>query len=343
MFIENKINKICSKSKGLFFGYSLLLNSIILAIFLILIPDSFRINENQDYISGYNPIALNIFNGNTYNYFDENDCNSPCEDGIYFQALERPPIFPILIAGTHKLASITNIDQYTLLIYFQYLLHLVSSFFILLIYLYWFKKPKIALFASILYSSYPLGLYLLKQPNSEVIFNFILASFVLLFTLTLKKRKYLNGFSIYFSGLFLGLLFLTRYLAIFLPIFILIFLLIYYRSDVVKIATKMLIGIFIVVLPWQIYQGNLTEQAYLSKLTSDLPKREFSLGVFISGLHWEYKPDKLSSGVSEFMSDDLIHFMERTQKISKLGALSSKSEVLSYVLDETFESPARIQ
>jgi hypothetical protein len=340
--MEKKINKISSKSKSLFLGYSLVLNSIILALFIILLPDSFRINENIDYTFGYNPIALNIVNGKSYNYFDSTDCNGPCNDEIYYTALERPPVFPVFIAVTHKLASLTNIDQYHLLIYFQYLLHLTSSFFILLIYLNWFQKAKIALLASILYSSYPLGLYLLKQPNSEVIFNFLLAFFVLLFTITLKNKKYLKGYSIYFSGLVLGLLFLTRYLAIYLPIFILIFLLIYYRSDIVKMATKMLIGILIVILPWQIYSSNLKEEIYSSNLTTDLPKRDFSLGVLISGLHWEYKPDKLSSAASEFMSDDLINFMKKTQEISKLGFLSSKSEVASYLLEETYESPTTI-
>ena len=333
MYIEKKINEISIKSKKLYLVSSLILNSSILALFIFLLPDSFKVNENQDYIYGYNPIALNIVNGESYNYFDSTGCNEPCVDSMEFKHLSRPPVFPMLIALSHKLASLTNFEQYRLLIYIQYLLHLTASFFILLIYLHWFQKPKIALIASILYSSYPLGLYLLKQPNSEVIFNFLLTFFVLLFTVTLKDKKYLKGYLIYFSGLILGLLFLTRYLAIYFPIFILIFLLIYYRSDILKMASKMLIGMLIVILPWQIYSSNLTENQ---------PERDFSTGVFVVGLHWELVEDRVRSGASEFMSDGLINFMEKTHEKSKLGYLSSKGEVLSYLIEESFESPTII-
>lgn len=332
MFIK-KINEMDIKRNSVLITFSIIINSIILALFIFLLPDSFKVNESQDYIHGYNPIALNIVNGESYNYFDSTGCNEPCSNHMEFTHQSRPPVFPLLIALTHKLASLTNFDQYRLLIFIQYLLHLASSSFILLIYLNWFQKPKVALFASILYSSYPLGLYLLKQPNSEVIFNFLLAFFVLIFTIALKNKKYLKGYLIYFSGLILGMLFLTRYLSIYLPIFILIFLLIYYRSYILKMASKMLIGMLIVILPWQIYSGNLTENQ---------PERDFSTGVFVVGLHWEILEDRERSGASEFMSDGLINFMEKTHEKSKLGYLSSKGEVLSYLIEESFESPTII-
>jgi 4-amino-4-deoxy-L-arabinose transferase-like glycosyltransferase len=332
MFIK-KINEMDIKRNSILITFSIIINSIILALFIFLLPDSFKVNENQDYIHGYNPIALNIVNGESYNYFDSTGCNEPCSNHMEFTHQSRPPVFPLLIALTHKLASLTNFDQYRLLIFIQYLLHLASSSFILLIYLNWFQKPKVALFASILYSSYPLGLYLLKQPNSEVIFNFLLAFFVLIFTIALKNKKYLKGYLIYFSGLILGMLFLTRYLSIYLPIFILIFLLIYYRSDILKMASKMLIGMLIVILPWQIYSSNLTENQ---------PERDFSTGVFVNGLHWEQIPDKGRSGVSEFMSDDLLLFMEKTREKWTLGDLSTKGEVVSYLIEESLESPSKI-
>tara|TARA_B110000008_G_scaffold18076_1_gene16790 strand:- start:11246 stop:12556 length:1311 start_codon:yes stop_codon:yes gene_type:complete len=332
MFIK-KINEMDIKRNSVLISFSIIINSIILALFIFVLPDSFKVNESQDYIHGYNPIALNIVNGESYNYFDSTGCNEPCSNHMEFTHQSRPPVFPLLIALTHKLASLTNFDQYRLLIFIQYLMHLASSSFILLIYLNWFQKPKVALFASILYSSYPLGLYLLKQPNSEVIFNFLLAFFVLIFTIALKNKKYLKGYLIYFSGLILGLLFLTRYLSIFLPIFILIFLLIYYRSDILKVASKMLTGMLIVILPWQIYSSNLTENQ---------PERDFSTGVFVNGLHWEQIPDKGRSKVSEFMSDDLLLFMEKTREKWTLGDLSTKGEVVSYITEESLESPSTI-
>ena len=155
----------------------------------------------------------------------------------------------------------------------------------------------------------------------------------MIFTIALKNKKYLKGYLIYFSGLILGMLFLTRYLSIYLPIFILIFLLIYYRSDILKMASKMLIGMLIVILPWQIYSSNLTENQ---------PERDFSTGVFVNGLHWEQIPDKGRSGVSEFMSDDLLLFMEKTREKWTLGDLSTKGEVVSYLIEESLESPSKI-
>ena len=192
-----------NNGKYRFIGYSIIVNSIILAVFIFLLPSSFQNNENRDYINEYNPIALNIINSKSYNYYDSTYCNETCEVDIHFSHLRRPPVFPIFIAFSHKLSSLINVNQYDLLICLQYLLHIVSSMFIYLMYLTWFHKYKIAFFASILWTSYPLTLYLLKQPNSEVIFNFLLAFFALLFSISLKNNDYLKGYILYFAGLLL--------------------------------------------------------------------------------------------------------------------------------------------
>ena len=333
--------------------FSIILNCIILAVFIFILPDYMKNNDAEDYFNEYEPIALNIVNGDEYNFYDTNNCKdiildayNDCLVQMYLTQnaqFRRPPIFPALIAVSYKLQNYFNINQITILLYLQYFMFLASSFFIFLTYLNFFQNNKIAFFASSLFSSYPLSLYLLKQPNSEVIFNFLLVFFGFIFTSYLKNNNYLNGFSLYLSGFVFGLLILTRSIAIYLPIFLFIFLLIYYRSHIFKMFSKLLIGLLIVLLPWQIYINTLTintpqpMQNYDSNIQRDL-----SSSLITLGLHWEKTPGRNSSGVSKFMSDDLISFMERTNEKSQAGLINLKREVLLHLLDETLESPTLI-
>lgn len=331
--MTEKINR-----KKIILGYSIVINIFILFLFLFLLPNSFHINDNMDYINEYNPIALNIVNGESYNHVEPSVCLENCED-VKLAHLRRPPLFPLFIALSYKLEALTNINQYNLLIYLQYLLHLLSSILIFIIYLRWMKKINIAFFASVIYSSYPLGLYLLKQPNSEVIFNFLLCFFIFVFSVIIKEKKYLSGYYLLLPGAFLGLLILTRSLSIFFPIIIFIYIFLCFRRQAININLKLLIGMFIILIPWQIYSSSLSDNISQNDKQEIVESRNFSTTVFVYGLFWEQMPERPQSQSAQFMSDDLLQFMKDTYQKSSDGLLKSKREIFDYMLSQTIKSP----
>ena len=325
--------------KNYYLGLSLIVNSLILIFFVVFVLQYLPGHENIDYIKHYNPIALNILNGLSYDYYNLSACDG-CVSMENISA-KRPPIFPIFIALTYYISDLINLNQLDVLIYSQYLMHLVSSTFIFLIYRRWFKSNLIPFLASLIYSSYPLGLYLLKQPNSEVIFNFLLVSFILVFTLIIKDKKYLRGYCLLFSGLLLGLLVLTRFLSIALPIFICIYLLIFFRENILINISKVLLGFLLVFAPWQLYSNSLI----ITNSELDLLEkpREFSTTVLVYGLIWESMPERSQSKAVPYMSNNLKLFMNNiSKKYFQEGQLRTKSETFSYLINEGVKSPLTI-
>jgi 4-amino-4-deoxy-L-arabinose transferase-like glycosyltransferase len=331
---------------------SILANSFVLILFSIFIMKYFPGNENIDYIKHYHPIALNIVNGESYNYYDHSSCK---ECGVSFANIysKRPPVFPLFIAFTIIVSDFINLNQYNFLIYSQYLLHLISATFIFLIYSRFSNSKLIPLSASIIYSSYPLSLYLLKQPNSEVIFNFFIVSFLLLFTLIIENKKYLYGFHLLFSGLILGLMILTRSISILLPLLICLYLLIFFRENIMKNISKILLGVLIIVSPWYLYTQsseskkqttiNLEVQHSFNSSNISEERTGFLTTVLVYGLIWDAMPNRNKSLTSKYMSNNLKKFMDQTsKKYFEEGKLRTKTELLSYVIDESIRSPITI-
>ena len=331
--------KVIGNTKPHFLTYALVINILILSFFLFLLPDSMKANENEDYRWEYQPIALNILNGEDYNFKDLNFCLDSNElsycldshEAIHNAQFRRPPVFPSIIALTFILEKYLKVKQYDILIFLQYFLHLSTSILIFLIYYKWFENFKVACLASILYGSFPLGLYLLKQPNSEVIFHFLMALFIFFFSRVLKNNVSLTKSSIYLSGFILSLIILTKPIAIFLPIILGIFLLIYYKKYFLKIIFGLTISASITLIPWQIYVQNLTD-----KKGSQV---NFSETVLLYGLYWEVIPGRQPSKISGLMSDNLIHFMEKTYEKSTEGLLDSKGKIYNYLKNEIVGSP----
>ena len=333
----SRVKKIKLDTKAHFIIYAVAINVLILSIFTYLLPDTMKGNENNDYRLEYKLIALNIINGENYNYFDPNFWSVSYPDDINPEDIKqaqfrRPPVFPVLIALSYKLSDIVKVQQYDILVILQYFLYIASSIMVFFLYLKWVPDKKIGFFASVLYSSYPLGLYLLKQPNSEVIFNFLLILFALLLSNSLKSQNILKKTSIYSAGLVLGLLFLTRSIVIFLPIVLFAFFLIYFRRNLYKIFIGLILGASLVILPWQNYSNNLPVSVVKEK-------NNFSSTVFVYGLHWESIPGRNQSKSSKFMSDDLLQFMKNTREQYELGLLNTKKSITNYLFNEIVDSP----
>lgn len=336
--------KVIGNTKTHFLTYGLVINLLILLLFLFLLPNSMKGNENEDYRLEYEPVAFNIFNGANYNFYDPNFCLYPCIDesnpidndeidpiAIDDVQFRRPPVFPTIIAISYVLEKYLKVKHYDIFLFIQYFLHLSSSLLIFLIYCRWFENFKVAFLASLFYGSYPLGLYLLKQPNSEVVFNFLIVLFIFFISKVFKNNASLKTSSVYLSGFILGLILLTRSIAIFMPILFGVFLLIYYKKYFLKIIFGLTIGASIILIPWKVYVQNLP-------IKFDNPTN-FPEMVFVSGLYWERIPGRESSKISGLMSNNLLHFMEKTYEKSSEDLLDSKGEIYNYLKNEIVESP----
>ena len=182
--------------KGLVFVTSILVTSL----FWRILPDTFRINENSDYIGFYEPVGRNILEGRGFT----------CVDGT--PAIAYPPGYPLLLAGIFGFSHLVNVSEETILSIFILLsVGLTSVFVFMLARSLWGSLP--GLISSAVWITYPFALWLTKQPNSEIPFMVIFyGTFCLLWYVLLRKSY---AWPIYFLvGLLTGVAMLIRPIAI---------------------------------------------------------------------------------------------------------------------------------
>ena len=79
-----------------------------------------------------------------------------------------------------------------------------------------FYEPELALIVALAFMTYPLSLYLIKQPNVELPFLVTLYVSLWFFFLVMTKDTW-NGSLSFLSGIFLGISMLIRPIAVGLP------------------------------------------------------------------------------------------------------------------------------
>src|SRR5262249_2328310 len=134
-----------------------------------LLPDNFQQNESSDYIGFYEPLASSLLAGNGFRQPD----GAP--------STRYPPGFPILLAGVFEISKILNVPRAVAVSAFILICTgLTAVLVFLLARIIW--KPIPAIVASLIWITYPLGLWLAKQPNSELPFMVVLyAAMLILF------------------------------------------------------------------------------------------------------------------------------------------------------------------
>ncbi len=203
--IFNFFNNIYSKQRFLmvFIFVASILCSLIFLIFLINIGPVEHKVPGTDYIADYEPLANSILQGKGFTV----------EGKVY---PNRPPGFPIYLAGIFILSQLTGIERIDLIIVFNVILTALACCLLFLVAKEIFNK-KIALTASLLWASYPFNLWFIKNPNTEVLFIPLLYLAVLFFMLVLKRKNFKFAF---FTGITLGLTSLVRLMGLFLPFFL---------------------------------------------------------------------------------------------------------------------------
>ena len=154
---------------------------IVTLIFWLILPDTYQIIEDTDYRGLYEPLARNILAGRGF-----------ISDGIRIGS--SPPAYPVLLAGVFGLAHLLSVPESYVLSAFILVCGGLSSICLFLVARsVWGLRA--GLVTSFLWISYPVALWLTKQPNSEIAFTTVFYAGFGLFLLALVRKT--TAWSVY--------------------------------------------------------------------------------------------------------------------------------------------------
>jgi 4-amino-4-deoxy-L-arabinose transferase-like glycosyltransferase len=218
----------------LIFLLSIIFSSVFLLFFRNVGPTEHKI-PGTDYSSCYLPAAQDILKGN---FVFQSNGFIRCAIG-----------YPLVILPAILFSKIFGFNALDIIPIYNVFITAFSACFLFLFIKSMFDK-KIALLSSFLWMSYPLNLWFIKNPNTEVPFMLFLFIEMWIFMLAIRNKKI---WLFFLSGVVLGFSVLVRPIAIFLILFLLIptFIL---SSKGKKIISYLIlvIGFLIIIAPWML-------------------------------------------------------------------------------------------
>jgi 4-amino-4-deoxy-L-arabinose transferase-like glycosyltransferase len=217
--------------------------------FLSILPVRWRINQSADYFQFYEPVAHNLLAGKGLVTADGNP------------ALEFPPGFPLVLAGSFAAARVGGFSE-ELALRLQVVFCVgVSAMLVYLIAARVFGLQT-AVVAAVLWSTYPLQLWLTKQPDSGHLFNvFCLSAIYLLLN---SDRGDFAFPRLFLVGLFIGIASLVRPIGMALSIVFLCGLWIFKSEAPQKrravLAGFIVLGNLVAIAPWELWAHRVTGQ-----------------------------------------------------------------------------------
>jgi 4-amino-4-deoxy-L-arabinose transferase-like glycosyltransferase len=215
--------------------------TVVMLLFWQLLPADLQANESSDYTNVYEPVARNILAGRGI-VDDEGQL-----------ATRYPPGFSLLLAAVYGLAQATGLAERVALDVFRLLCSGAAG---LLVYglarLIW--SIPLSILAAVVWITYPFGLYLTKQPNSEVPFTPFLLAAVYLLWLALLRRP--GAWWLYFlAGALAGAAMVIRPAALGLGMVLSLSAVLFMREQGWgrRLALAALVGAgnLLVILPWE--------------------------------------------------------------------------------------------
>ncbi len=151
-----------------------LVSTGIVVAFRSILPSSLRANDNSDFTSFYEPVALRLVEGN----------GLTMPSGKI--AIRYPPGYPLLLAASFVVGSQLSIPwDTTLNVLICGLTGLAAGLVFLTASVFWSLRN--AVLVALCFTTYPLVLWMAKQPNSEIPFLIPLYAGVLLLLLSLER------------------------------------------------------------------------------------------------------------------------------------------------------------
>jgi hypothetical protein len=201
--------------------------------FWAILPPSAGVNEASDFRDFYDPVARSLLAGR----------------GLFLApgvpALAYPPGYPVVLAVALRLARACGLPEHVGLAVLAVAGMAVAALLVhALAARVWGARP--ALVAALAWITYPLVLWLTKQPNSELPFMVALYAAVLLFWSALERRDGVAA-RLFACGVAIGVAMLVRSIALGVGVLLVVAFLVM-RRDVR--AAWLLAGNLLVIAPW---------------------------------------------------------------------------------------------
>jgi 4-amino-4-deoxy-L-arabinose transferase-like glycosyltransferase len=175
-------------------------------VFLSVLPQNNRGIQNTDYLYYYEPAARAILDKSFF------DASRP----VSVRDFRYPPGFPVMLACVFTVARASHLPVPLIYRLFALLCAAVSAVLVFEIGA-WFFSTRGGLFAALVWATYPLWLWSMKQPASETPFVVLMLGSVLLLLELFHgcKTAFVKSAVL---GLLYGAAMLVRPLAVFLPV-----------------------------------------------------------------------------------------------------------------------------
>jgi Dolichyl-phosphate-mannose-protein mannosyltransferase len=259
-----------------------------------------RLNENDDYKGFYEPVARNVIAGHGFTSTD----GTP--------ALRYPPGYPLLLASLFRLSDFLHISEETILSTFILISMGSSSVFVfLLARSVWGARS--ALVSSLVWMTYPVTLWLTKQPNSEIPFLVVFyGGFCLFWHALLGKRRAWPVF--FLVGLLAGFAMLIRPIAVGIGLLMGATLWVVDREVTVRfrafLVMMVLLGNLVAILPWQTWVYSVTGKVVVLSW-GGVPSIRDGLTFGVAQTSTGYRQTvNVPQDVTTLMQDILVHSNE---------------------------------
>jgi len=272
----------------------LALSVIVVALFLAILPASARVNEQTDYIRVYVPVARNLLAGRGIVNAD----GSP--------ATRYPPGYPLLVAGVLWAGGRLGISAEAAHAAFAMLgMGLASVCVFLIARSVW--GTGLALISALCWMTYPLALWLTKQPNSEIPFMPVFYCGFYLCWDALRRRQG-SGARCFLAGLLIGAAMLIRPIAIGsgLVLAALLGALGGWQPGRRSLIFLLLLGNFVAVAPWEAWLYRTTGKLTLL-CTNGAGSVEDGLTFAVDERHYR-QPVAVPNDVASLMRTVQAHY-----------------------------------
>ena len=285
----------------------------------VLLPAEYAGNESSDYQTFYRPVASAILAG----------------EGVRLNgapALRCPPGYPVLLSGVVGLPNVTGLSEGLALFLFVALCA-AGSAAVLTKLSEGIWGERWGWLAGVVWASYPLQLWVAKQPNSEIPFVFLLYLSLLVTWKALTACRIWPGF---LGGVLAGFSMLVRPIGIgvgvILPVLALGFAKGRLRARAL-LAACVLAGTFLSIAPWEVWVHRQTGRV--------IPLSTSGPASMVDGLTFAAKPEQANaayflvpSAVLPVMEDMRAHRkgLAGTSQVLRAVARLAKREPLRVVL-----------
>lgn len=287
-------------------------------VFLQLLPAAYRVNESTDYLTFYEPVAESIRSGDGF----QTPRGTP--------AVRYPPGYPVLLAGVFEAADVLGVSGDLAVRALIVGLTAGSAVLIFLLGRHLFGS-RVGFIAALLWMTYPVNLWLAKQPNSEVPFIFVLYGTLLVLVRALDSRRRLAAI-VFLCGAGLGVASLIRASAIAIAVPVAIGIFLWMRGASVRLRLALcgvlLAGNLVAVMPWEVWATATTGRV--------IPLSEGGRAAVLAGIIQRTGKDEFEKSAPA----DVKALMRRARE--QRSSLRSFGDIIGFLWDEAGNHPAAV-